>query len=64
MTRWQKPEIQTSLAELSARGLSAGRIAATIGESRNAVKSAMGRYGLFATTRTRSQQPANPQKAE
>jgi hypothetical protein len=50
MTRWQDPALQERLAELSARGMSAAQIAAEIGETRDAVKSAMTRYGLFASS--------------
>jgi hypothetical protein len=50
MTRWQNPQLQERLAELSARGMSAAQIAEQIGETRDAVKSAMTRYGLFAST--------------
>jgi hypothetical protein len=56
MTRWTSRRTQELLAELSARGNSAGRIAAAIGESRNAVAGAMNRYQLFAETRTRRPQ--------
>ena len=49
--RWQNPELQVRLADMSANGQSAAEIAAEIGETRDAVKRAMTRYGLFATTR-------------
>jgi len=45
--RWTSDR-QRLLADLSARGLSADRIAELMGESRDAVASAMWRYGLFA----------------
>jgi hypothetical protein len=54
--RWQCRQKQIVLAELSARGLSAGQIAELIGETRNAVKNAMARYGLYASPR-RSRKP-------
>lgn len=46
--RWQDPELQARLAEMSASGLSAAKIAAALGETRGAVLQAMIRYGLFA----------------
>jgi hypothetical protein len=50
--RWP-PDRQKLLADLSARGLSAADIARLTGESVNAVKGAMWRYGLFARSRSR-----------
>lgn len=50
MTRWQSPALQEQLADMSARGMSAAQIAAELGETRDAVKSAMTRYGLFASS--------------
>jgi hypothetical protein len=50
MKRWQDPNLQERLADMSARGMSAAQIAEQIGETRDAVKSAMSRYGLFAST--------------
>jgi hypothetical protein len=55
MTRWKDPANQAALAELSAAGISAGKIAAASGESRQAVNSAMHRYGLHADPRPRGQ---------
>lgn len=49
MSRWQDPSLQEELADMSARGMSAAQIAAELGETRDAVKSAMTRYGLFAS---------------
>jgi hypothetical protein len=51
--RWS-PDRQQLLADLSAAGLSAGDIAILLDDRRNAVASAMYRYGLFAVTRRRS----------
>jgi hypothetical protein len=59
MTRWTNPETRAHLANLSARGLSAGKIAAALGESRNAVAGAMNRYQLFSETRARRPQADN-----
>jgi hypothetical protein len=49
-TKWKNPQLQEHLAELSARGMSAAQIAEQIGVTRDAVKSAMSRYGLFASS--------------
>ena len=51
--RWDDPQIQSELAAQSARGLSAGQIARQMGASTDAVKSAMTRYGLFASSKAR-----------
>jgi len=62
MTKWKNPETQAALAELSAAGLSAGKIAAATGDTRQAVNSAMHRYGLHADPRPRGQQHGQQQK--
>lgn len=49
--KWQCPKKQALLAVLSDMGLSAGQIAELVGETRNAVKNAMARYGLYASPR-------------
>jgi hypothetical protein len=49
--RWQCPKKQTALAEMSDMGLSAADIAETIGETRDAVKNVLDRYGLYAVRR-------------
>jgi hypothetical protein len=46
--RWTDPVRQKQIAELSAQGLSAREIAASIGEDPQAVAAAMCRYGLQA----------------
>jgi transposase len=48
---WGCPERQAALAALSAMGLSAKEIADEIGATRDAVKNALNRYGLYATRR-------------
>lgn len=50
--RWTADR-QRLLADMSASGLGAGRIAREIGETKSAVANAMGRYGLFARARLR-----------
>lgn len=49
--RWQCRQKQEVLAILSGQGFSAAQIAEMIGETRNAVKNAMARYGLYASPR-------------
>jgi hypothetical protein len=51
MTRWQDPKIQQLLADLSADGMSAQRIADQLGLTRDSVASAMSRYQLYATNK-------------
>ena len=51
--RWP-PDRQKLLADLSAHGLSASQIARLSGESIDAVKSAMWRYGLYARSKFRT----------
>lgn len=51
--RWP-PDRQKLLADLSALGCSAGDIARLTGESVDAVKCAMWRYGLFARSKFRT----------
>jgi hypothetical protein len=51
--RWP-PDRQQLLADLSAHGLSAREIARLSGESVDAVKSAMWRYGLYARSKFRT----------
>ena len=46
--RWADPVRQKQLIELSAQGLTAREIAASIGEDPQAVAAAMSRYGLHA----------------
>jgi hypothetical protein len=46
--RWTNPVRQKQLAELSAQGLTAREIAASIGEDPQAVAAALCRYGLQA----------------
>lgn len=51
--RWP-PDRQKLLADLSAHGLGPTSIAAAMGESVNAVKCAMWRYGLYARSKFRT----------
>jgi len=48
---WQDPRRQLRAAKLSREGLSAGRIAELMGATKDAVASAMWRYGLYANPR-------------
>lgn len=48
--RWTPDRLRRA-ADLSAEGLGATEIAATLGVSKDAAASAMSRYGLFATSR-------------
>jgi hypothetical protein len=49
--RWADTATQMQLAEMSARGLSAGQIARKVGATKDQVASAMSRYGLFSSSR-------------
>ena len=47
--RWLDPELQARLIQMSEQGMSAAKIAVELGESLPATRSAMWRYGLFAS---------------
>jgi len=49
-TNWT-PDLQRAAADLSAQNLGATEIAAQLGVSKDAAKSAMSRYGLYARPR-------------